>query len=215
MSARLLLPIDLDHTVIDDAAAFKRKERNPAPLDVDGRWAHGVPVTTAPEPEPEMPWLQPTTELPAQPTSRRRIIVLLLPVVGLLVLCCGGAALSMSVFHGNKPKAAGPTMVIPSSSAPEPAPTTESPSPTPSPSPSPTTKTPTTHPTTHRPRPTTAKPTTTKPKPSPSAPGGVQRNVRLGEFCGPRGALGITRRGQVLRCGPSIDDPRDRWRPMV
>jgi hypothetical protein len=171
-------------------------------------------VTTAPEPEPEMPWLEPTAELPAQPTSRRRLVVLLLPVVGLLVLCCGGAALTMSVFRGDKPKAAGPTMVIPSSPSPEPSPTTASPSPTPSTSP--TSRTPTTHPTTHKPRPTTARPTTTKPKPSPSATSGpIQQNVRVGQFCSPRGAIGITRRGQVLRCGPSVDDPRNRWRPMI
>jgi hypothetical protein len=173
-------------------------------------------VTTAPEPEPELPWQQPTTELPAQPASRRRIIVLLLPVVGLLVLCCGGAALTMSVFHGDKPKAAGPTMVIPSSPS-APAPTTAPPSPTPSASPSasPTSRKPTTHPTTHRPRPTTARPTTTKPKPAPSTPGGIQQNVRVNGFCSPRGALGISRRGEVLRCGPSVDDPRNRWRPMI
>jgi hypothetical protein len=39
--------------------------------------------------------------------------------------------------------------------------------------------------------------------------------VRQGEFCAPRGAVGLTRRGTVLRCGPSVDDPRDRWRPMI
>jgi hypothetical protein len=170
-------------------------------------------VTTAPEPEPEIPWMQPTTELPAQPTSRRRLIVLLLPVVGLLVLCCGGAALTTSFFRGDTPKTGQPTLVIPSSPAPQPpAPTT---SPTPSPSARPTSKAPKTHPTTHRPRPTTARPTTTKPKPSPSATSGpIQQNVRVGQFCAPRGAVGVTRRGQVVRCGPSVDDPRNRWRPL-
>lgn len=161
-----------------------------------------------------MPWLQPTTELPAQPAGRRRLVVLLLPVVGLLVLCCGGAALTTSFFRGDTPKTGSPTLIIPSSAAPQPPAPTATPSPTPS-SP-PTSKAPTTHPTTHKPKPTTAKPTRTKPKPSTSAtPGGIQQNVRLGQFCSPRGAIGITRRGQVLRCGPSVDDPRNRWRPMV
>jgi hypothetical protein len=153
-------------------------------------------------PEADMPWLQPTTELPAQPAGRRRLVVLLLPVVGLLVLCCGGAALTTSFFRGDTPKTGSPTLVIPSSAAPQPPAPTATPSPTPS-SP-PTSKVPTTH------------PTTTKPKPSTSATsGGIQQNVRQGQFCAPRGAFGITRRGQVLRCGPSVDDPRDRWRPMV
>jgi cytoskeletal protein RodZ len=171
-------------------------------------------VTTAPEPEPEIPWMQPTTELPAQPTSRRRLIVLLLPVVGLLVLCCGGAALTTSFFRGDTPKTGQPTLVIPSSSpAPQPPPPTASPSP--SPSARPTSRAPKTHPTTRKPRPTTARPTTTKPKPSPSATSGmIQQNVRVGQFCAPRGAVGVTRRGQVLRCGPSVDDPRNRWRPL-
>jgi hypothetical protein len=170
-------------------------------------------VTTAPEPEPEIPWMQPTTELPAQPTSRRRLIVLLLPVVGLLVLCCGGAALTTSFFRGDTPKAGRPTLVIPSSSAPQPPAPTASPSP--SPSARPTSKAPTTHRATHKPRPTTARPTTTRPKPSPSATSGmIQQNVRVGQFCAPRGAIGVTRRGQVLRCGPSVDDPRNRWRPL-
>jgi cytoskeletal protein RodZ len=170
-------------------------------------------VTTAPEPEPEIPWMQPTTELPAQPTSRRRLIVLLLPVVGLLVLCCGGAALTTSFFRGDKPRTGQPTLVIPSSAAPQPPAPTASPSP--SPSARPTSKAPTTHPTTHRPRPTTARPTTTRPKPSPSATSGmIQQNVRVGQFCAPRGAIGVTRHGQVLHCGPSVDDPRSRWRPL-
>jgi hypothetical protein len=170
-------------------------------------------VTTAPEPEPEIPWMQPTTELPAQPTSRRRLIVLLLPVVGLLVLCCGGAALTTSFFRGDTPKAGRPTLVIPSSSAPQPPAPTASPSP--SPSARPTSKAPTTHRATRKPRPTTARPTTTRPKPSPSATSGmIQQNVRVGQFCAPRGAIGVTRRGQVLRCGPSVDDPRNRWRPL-
>jgi hypothetical protein len=167
-----------------------------------------------PEPEPEgMPWLQPTTELPAQPDGRRRLVVLLLPVVGLLVLCCGGAALTTSFFRGDTPKEGSPTLVIPSSQA------APSPPAQPSRSPSPTSPpTPSTHPTTHKPKPkpTTAKPTTTKPKPSPSATSAViQQNVRLGQLCSPRGAIGLTRRGQVLRCGPSVDDPRNRWRPMI
>lgn len=170
-------------------------------------------MTTPPEPESEVPWLEPTTELPAQPDGRRRLVVLLLPVVGLLVLCCGGAALTTSFFRGDKPKTSSPTLVIPSSPAPP-----EAPAATPSPTPSspPTTKAPTTHPTTHKPKPTKAKPTTTKPKPSPSATSAViQQNVRVGQFCSPRGAIGLTRRGQVLRCGPSVDDPRNRWRPMI
>ncbi|HEY0532997.1 MAG TPA: hypothetical protein VGD29_15520 [Actinoplanes sp.] len=172
------------------------------------------PEPTEPlEPEPDMPWLQPTAEVPVQPAGRRRLVVLLLPVVGLLVLCCGGAALTTSFFRGDTPKTGSPTLIIPSSQAPP-----QPPAPTPSPTPSspPTSKAPTTHPTTHKPKPTTAKPTTTKPKPSPSATsGGFQRNVRLGQLCAPSGAIGITRRGQVLRCGPSVDDPRDRWRPMI
>jgi hypothetical protein len=193
-------------------------EDSPRPaLDVDAHLSHGVPVTTPPEPESEMPWLQPTTEVPAQPNGRRRIIVLLLPVVGLIVLCCGGAALTTSMFRGDKPKAGAPTLVIPSSPAsvaPQPpAPTASPPSPTPS-SP-PTSRTPKPHRTTHKPKPTT-KPTTTRPKPSPSATsGGIQQDVRVGQFCAPRGAFGLTRRGQVVRCGPSVDDPRNRWRPMI
>jgi hypothetical protein len=172
-------------------------------------------VTTPSEPEPEMPWLQPTTELPAQPAGRRRLLVLFLPVIGLLVLCCGGAALTTSFFRGDTPKAGQPTLVIPSSTAPPETP----PSPDPTPSAPPTTKvSATSRPPTHRPKPTPTRPKTTKPKPKPSATattGGIQQNVRQGAFCSPRGALGVTSRGHVLRCGPSVDDPRNRWRPMI
>lgn len=161
-----------------------------------------------------MPWLQPTTELPAQPAGRRRLVVLLLPVVGLLVLCCGGAALTTSFFRGDTPKTGSPTLVIPSSATPQPP--ASSPSPSPTPTTPPTSRSPSPHPTTHKPKPTTARPTTTKPKPSTSAPTGpIQQNVRQGQFCAPRGAFGLSRRGTVLRCGPSVDDPRDRWRPMT
>jgi cytoskeletal protein RodZ len=180
-----------------------------------------TPEPEPPSPEQDLPWLQPTTELPAQAAQpveaaagRRRIIVLLLPVIGLLVLCCGGAVLTTTFFRGDTPKTGSPTLVIPSSEAP-PAPSV-APPPSPTPSPTPTSKKPSTHPTTRRPKPTTAKPTTTKPKPSaPATSGGFQQNVRAGQLCTPRGAIGLTRRGQVLRCGPSVDDPRNRWRPMV
>jgi cytoskeletal protein RodZ len=160
-----------------------------------------------------MPWLQPTAEVPVQTAGRRRLVVLLLPVVGLLVLCCGGAALTTTLFRGDSPKTGSPTLVIPSSAAPTETPTLSA---SPTPSPTPTSKAPTTHPKTHRPKPTTARPTSTKPRPTtPATSAVIQQNVRQGEFCGPRGAIGITRRGQVLRCGPSVDDPRNRWRPMI
>jgi cytoskeletal protein RodZ len=171
-------------------------------------------VTTPPAPEPDMPWLQPTTELPAQPAGRRGLVVLLLPVIGLLVLCCGGTALTTSFFRGDTPKEAQPTLVVPSSTAPPEV----SSSPDPTPSAPPTTKvSATSRPPTHKPKPTTARPTTTKPKPKPTAttPTGVQQNVRVGAFCTPRGAIGVTSRGRVVRCGPSVDDPRNRWRPMI
>jgi hypothetical protein len=163
--------------------------------------------------EPEMPWLQPTTELPAQPADRRRIVVMLLPVLGLLVLCCGGGALVTSVFRGGSDKSSAPTLVVPSASVtPEPTGT-----PDPTPSAPPTAKVSTSpKPTTHRPKPSSARPTTTKPRPSaPATSGVIQQDVRLGQFCEPPGAIGLTKRGRVLRCGPSTDDPRDRWRAMV
>jgi hypothetical protein len=179
-----------------------------AALDDGGHLTHGVPVSTPTE--PEMPWLQPTAELPAQPAGRRRIAVLLVPVLGLLVLCCGGSALVTSVFRGSSDKSSGPTLVVPSSSA-APAPTD---SPYPTPTLLPTTKaSPSPKPTTRKPPPATVAPPTTKPTPSaPATSGSVQQGVRPGTFCAPRGAIGLTRRGRVLHCGPGPDDPRNRWR---
>lgn len=183
-------------------------------LDEGDHVAHGGPVTMPSE--PELPWLQPTAELPPQPADRRRLVVLMLPVLGLLVLCCGGGLLVTSAFRGGSHKSGAPQFSVPSSSALS-SPTV---SPSPTASPDPTRTAPATvkvsataRPTTHRPAPTSARPTTSKPQPSGS-PGGVQQNVRQGAFCAPPGAIGVTKRGRVLRCGPGPDDPRDRWRPI-
>ncbi len=53
-----------------------------------------------------------------------------------------------------------------------------------------------------------------KPKPTPvktTAPS-VQKGVHPGAFCSPRGALGRTSKGTLMRCGPSATDSRNRWR---
>lgn len=170
--------------------------------------------------QPEEPWLlQPTAQLPVQAQAKRRPNVVLLALIILVVLCCGGFGLIASAIRGG------------GSARPEAKPALVEPSPTPSsgggPSPSahPTTPKPsastrliaTVKPTTAKPTPTTARPTTTKPAtPTPTATTpGIQQGVRAGEPCSPPGALGMTAKGRLLRCGPSGTDQRDRWRALV
>ncbi|MEU7978341.1 hypothetical protein AB0B63_07385 [Micromonospora sp. NPDC049081] len=72
------------------------------------------------------------------------------------------------------------------------------------------TRTPTARKTTSLPRTTAPKP---KPKPTPArTTASVQNGVHPGAYCSPRGALGRTVKGTLMRCGPSATDDRNRWR---
>ena len=168
--------------------------------------------------EPEEPWLlEHTAQLPVRAPAKRRPNVVLLALIILVVLCCGGFGLIASAFRGGSGKpAAAPSLVEPGaleSSPPEPRPSAH---PT-TPSPSATTRlVATVRPTTSKPRPTTVRPTTKPATPTPTATTTViQQGVRPGTLCAPPGALGMTARGRLLRCGPSADDPRDRWRALT
>ncbi|MFY1683590.1 hypothetical protein ACN265_18825 [Micromonospora sp. WMMD730] len=155
-------------------------------------------------------------------TTRQTIGVTL---AGLLGLCCCGSGIAGAFSDDSKPRSApaattsaatattpvqaqkaGGVLTSVSPTADTPAPTTATTSAAPKP-----TRTPTVRKTTSPPRTTAPKP---KPKPTPvktTAPS-VQKGVHPGAFCTPRGALGRTSTGKLMRCGPSATDSRNRWR---
>ncbi|MFJ8690206.1 hypothetical protein [Micromonospora wenchangensis] len=143
----------------------------------------------------------------------------------LFVLCCCGGGIVGAVSDTGKPKpAAAPAIsatvearklggVVDATASP-----TDTPSPaefatisaTPQAEP---TRAPAVKKTTSPPHTTAPKPKP-KPKPTPvktTAPS-VQKGVHPGAFCSPRGALGRTSKGTLMRCGPSATDERNRWR---
>jgi hypothetical protein len=50
-----------------------------------------------------------------------------------------------------------------------------------------------------------------KPKPKPKKPS-VRQGVHPGAFCSPGGALGMTKKGKLMRCTSTATDDRNRWR---
>ncbi|MFJ8691249.1 hypothetical protein [Micromonospora wenchangensis] len=139
-------------------------------------------------------------------------------VAGLLGLCCCGSGIVGAFSDDSKPASAptatasvearklGGVLASVSPTPDRPSPTTVTTSAAPKP-----TRTPTARKTTSPPRISTPKP---KPKPTPvktTAPS-MQKGVHPGAFCKPRGALGRTSTGKLMRCGPSATDSRNRWR---
>ncbi len=54
--------------------------------------------------------------------------------------------------------------------------------------------------------------TAAPPAPTSTTSSAVRAGVHPGAFCAPRGALGRTSAGTLMRCGPSSTDSRNRWR---
>ncbi|MEU7617701.1 hypothetical protein AB0M91_28720 [Micromonospora rifamycinica] len=138
-------------------------------------------------------------------------------LAGLLGVCCCGSSVTRALNDDDKPK----PLSIPAASASISVKVPKLVDPLPSLDPivtsSPTasaakpTRTPATRKTTSPPRTTAPKP---KPKPTPvktTAPS-AQKGVHPGALCSPRGALGRTSTGKLMRCGPSATDSRNRWR---
>ncbi|WP_328344624.1 hypothetical protein [Micromonospora sp. NBC_00421] len=144
-------------------------------------------------------------------------------LASLFVLCCCGGGIVGAVSDTDpKPKPAAAPAISATVEARKLGGALDTASPTAAPSPSAVTttsaaakptpsRTPAARKTTNPPRTTAPKP---KPNPTPvktTAPS-VQKGVHPGAFCSPRGALGRTVKGTLMRCGPKGSDTRNRWR---
>ena len=174
------------------------------------------------------PLRAPTTLLPTIPGGRRRLspsTAGLLTGAALLLLCCGGiTGVAVKFVNPGEDKPSAARAV----GEPDPA---EQPSPEPSAIdvpvlPVPSTKVSRAATRTASParpsatRPAGTRPTRTRPAPPPSPPATAaptvppaQQGVKQGAFCSPAGALGYTKKGKPMRCGPSAADASNRWRP--